>query len=299
MAKIAVQFWNVVCPYGRDLETLLGELSKLAPADRMRTESDGHLSLVGESNKSELWRGGIRKTQTSGLPPIVGAEGEAYPLNLKDKEGLGYTNAFLYHPRTRTLVWETNRKAVSAHRGIGYIFHHSGVASKPALRPILTKQAVELFTTSRVLKRVRLRFANIDGVSLLSQAQDNPELFNHFESLHEDYGAPNIELTLSVGRRKLGLLESIRKQLPKLLADFDGLGSLKTCEATVLDEDQKSTLIDLLSCRIKGEYEVEWSGRDEPDLNVRLGKLEASWLDKGSTIEELSPKPTGGSHEKG
>lgn len=288
MATFTIDFWQVTLSNNRAFETLLEAAMSMKNEARCEAVDEGVIRLQEASLVGGLWQGEMLRIQTTSLPSKAKIGGTTDELGLQDDEGLGFGNAFLYHPPTRTLVHERNRFGVSAARLVRCLMALTTTPGTPALKPRLAGNALKIFDSMEEPTMVEIAFADIASSELLAD-RDN-KMLNWSFDVQERYRAPRATITISMGHKREGL-HKIKEDVRDLIhSKVDYSGYIQRCRVRgkLREADSETMVLDLLNDRIVEEGHVQVDDNNQAPFAPRLLELKKAWLRRGEEIQRMA-----------
>nr|MCH9752162.1 hypothetical protein [Alphaproteobacteria bacterium] len=234
------------------------------PVDRERHIGDEvvvrveRLEEVGDFIIGEMCR-----KQKIGIPPEATDDGLT-PVRLADGSGLGHLSVFIYHFPTRCLLYQENRNGVSLPKLSAYMDPNHGEMGRPM--SLFNFTPVELADPRAALnangvRKFIVKFAAPENLGYLEDP-DAPYV-EQAEAMREEFGGLEVEIAISVGRRKDPRLD---KQ--NVTRTIDGLINhpLVTKMRAVTDGEDDQKMIDFLNRQLMHTSKIELTD-DNPNLN--------------------------------
>ncbi len=219
--------------------------------------------------KGDFLTGLMITTKQTGIPPKHDTVTDEYDaLDLKETEGLGYANVFIYDMKLKVLMYEFNKNGTYLSAFIDYIttfctnqgdFHSFTLE----LNPLLNIQAYERMLDMRFYKHLEIKIAQPS--ELIEEYKGKNQSVKNTLKLGKDSHTDYLTLILDVkARRKEGLLDNF---IQGFAAQFLGIGKKEdddlikqfTIKGYEIDEEGKNvpSTIDLIMDRYKADFKIE------------------------------------------
>jgi hypothetical protein len=229
------------------------------PHDRVKfIEFANHRIECGARNGGMIY-GDFYRLQQDDLPPKVGMQAAAVPLDLGPDHGLGHRVAFGYHVGKRVLGIEKRAAAPSAIRLVQYASIFRGAT---AIVPLPIVRPNEISRLNNVVPRkFEMRIA--EPAQLDAVDGDQLSFKESLEAVRRVVGAPYITLSIGMGPRKG---EVDRNKLTKvanwLLGNYlDQKG--KISDLTISGrEDGSDSVLNLLDAHLGDSTDIQLPGDD-------------------------------------
>ena len=235
---------------------------------RQRYYKDGtkYVQFTILANNSNYIIGYVASTSVAGIPPKRNyRNGTTEELNLKEGEGLGYANIFLYYKTKKILLYEFNKNGcyLSAFKDLLYnacniVFRDIRITL--SFFPVLKKNAYDEFYSMRIYKAVEYVVAN-PGAMQIEQEKNNQATNALCEISKESREIQADSLTLkyatSLKNNPYGLK---RSAVMDIINSIYGKIDVKKIIVTGLIEDPEeraSQSIDLLSEALKDKMKLK------------------------------------------
>jgi hypothetical protein len=307
MTKTArIDFFTIEMPKKSNLffEDFLKKIHALSEDDRTQTVNFAPIRLhqLTESENihgSRIIEGEMIRIRMNNLPSIAGLQGGVENLNLPNDKGLGEQTAFLYHPKTRVILFHNTQVGVS----ISSFLRYSNILGSSILNlfesnlfadPLLNKDALQRLVRIKEIRtfEYKLRVANIDNLGFLQ----NEELSVKEEiELIKTLKAPNIDIKLSIGHLKDNALnrESVTTKIQSLLRWVGKHpGEVSQIRISGVDEDEKICCIsNLLKDVIRESIQLENNSERNCPYSIRQTALREAWQRRQDEIfSMIKPK---------
>jgi len=276
--KVKVDFYRIEMPdnVGISFESVLLQTMQLSEDARTIDIRHAPVCLHKCSQALNFIEGDIVRIRMSGLPYVASLKGQISPISLADDEGIGEQAAFLYHPLSHTLLLQSVQSAVSVGGFVEYFQSFSSFDQLIYADPVLRPQALSSLTRTDLIRRVEVRIAGLNDNTIF---RDGTRGCDELLALGDEYNAPFVALTLSVGHKKRDSLEPTKvKSLVQSLLRIFAKDNTKVSRIRVsgqTDEDQLVNL-DLLRDRIRENINIPSSDRSIPYL-FRQDALRKAW----------------------
>lgn len=240
------------------------------------------------SQRPGCWWGDLVRIRMNNIPTKASLSGEVEPLDLEDDEGLGEETAFLYHIPTKVLMIQRNRLGVSAAAFSTYCKKICQLSEDIDFDPILRGDVLTRLRQMSIIRRFDVKTARLEDLSIL-KGQDLG--VNEILNIGDIFGALNVSLTVSVGKKKKMSLENVITTAISLFRHASAnTGNVKKIEISgANDEDEKSETIDLLEYWITAEIDIDPADLRLVSYAERLQALEQAWNQKKDEIQQMFP----------
>jgi hypothetical protein len=264
--KISVDFYRVEMPM-QTTETFNSVLHRIAgsPDDASRNvEMGGYAYRLHQARfERDLCEGEMVRIRMDQVPLKAKLSGYVAPLELEDDEGIGEDMAFLFYRLTNVLVVQRSRLAVSPARFAGYVEARGGLDGPVIFDPLLQKNALQRLNALNAIRKVEVRLTGVDHPEHL---KDEAHGLNGVIDLLGQFDAPDVALTLSMGRTRgsLGVVDCL--QSIKTLNRVAGENERNFTKLEVHGQrgPQEPEVIDLVKDRVVETFELE------PDYHRRI-----------------------------
>ena len=270
---IKVDFYKVVLPDDaqRPFEQIIETIAS-SPEDQTRNlQRDANPVRLNEAESgSDLWEGEMIRIRMDEVPVKANLEGDISPIGLEEDEGIGEETAFLYHIPTEILGLQRNRYAVSP-SGFAWYFEEKGGITPIELEPILREDAIQRLAQMDEVRKLNLHIAGVENMNVFRGLGRGVK---GMMTLMDEFGSPNLNVNVSMGRRSGSLVSSTVKSVAKQLARLSQRGetTVRKVEITGRDEDGEKTILDLIEYRMVEAIPVEL----DPDRTVSRQKRRAA-----------------------
>lgn len=189
-----------------------------SPDDDGRTRQVGeHHYHMHECEKRDMfWFGNITKIRMDEYVVKTKLSGQRNPVDLEEDEGIGRESAFAYNEYYNVIVLQRNKNTISSDSLAAYI-EKVTKCFPLSLDIVLQKDALKKFESAENYKTVDIKIAKPDSGLFLGSAGETPE---YVEKIMKMLDAPELELRLSVGRKKKRALS--RSAVQNLVSKFLG-----------------------------------------------------------------------------
>ena len=237
---------------------------------------DGPIRIRALEESGDFIYGDMMRIRLDEPGIVAGIHGGTRPIAVAEDEGLGETNAFMYHPSTGHLAYQRNRSGVSATRTAYYAQQKNDLEKAFEFVPILARVAVEQLIGKAKPKRVHLR---VVAGALEQEGIQSRSLEELIDAAHR-MDSPEIEITFSMGRRrKGGMKKDAVLQLVRNVISLRERGhEVKSLEVSAPDDEGgRAELLDFLDATLKSDIPVEPSQVIEEFYRRRIDCLKLAW----------------------
>lgn len=253
-----------------DFPQLLSDLYAIGrPVDRERDLGDDvYVRVERLEHRGDFLVGEMCRKQVVGIPPEANDDG-LDPVRLRDGSGLGHLSVFVYHPQTRCLLYQENRAGVSLSKLAAYLDPYHGQMGQPIslfnFTPVEMADARATLARNDVRKFI-VKFAAPESLGYLEDP-DAPYVAQA-EAMREDFGGLEVEISISVGRRRDPRLD---KQ--NVTRTVEGLmnNPLVSKMRAVTDGEDDQKMIDFLNKQLMHTTKMTLAD-ENPDLNYQQRK---------------------------
>ncbi len=255
--KLTVDFYRVDVSGGLDFQRLLAEVSALPPEERNRTGTSAPIRLQEYSHNGDVIEGDMLKIRMDEVPLKASLYGSTRFIDLNDDEGIGEETAFYYYVPWRVLLLQRNRHAVSASAFAWYFNHISGDGPIIELVPILRSDIMQRLARMTIMRKLDVKIAGVENADIF---RDEGHGVGAIIDLKDAFSAPNVSVSVSMGRRRGTLLvERVREAISGLLR-VSGHGDRRLRKLAVEAQEDFAhapELLDILKSRIIEEIAVD------------------------------------------
>lgn len=224
------------------------------------------------------------------MPKKVTLTGEVEGLGLEDDEGLGEETAFLYDPSTCLLALQRNRDSVSASALTYYVSEMAQVTRPYVLLPVIDPNVMARVEKLKDVRRFRMRVTGSQSGSVLGEAAQSYG-FTRVNHVMDNFQAPSIEVTLSMGRgRRTGSLnvEKVKGFVNRLRGVIEAPGSpIEKIEINGHDEDGATALIDLLKYRVFEQIRLTWEEGRSVGYEARRNAIRQALRNRTEDLDRI------------
>jgi hypothetical protein len=251
---MTVDFYRVNVTGGNDFQRLLADVYALPPEERNRTGTSSPIRLQEYTPNGDILEGDMLKIRMDEVPLKASLHGSTRFIDLNDDEGIGEETAFHYYVPWRVLLLQRNRHAVSASAFTWY-FNHGGPIIE--LVPILRSDILQRLARMTIMKKLDVKIAGVENAEIF---RGEGHGVGAIIDLKEAFSAPNVSVSVSMGRRRGTLLvDNVRETISGLLR-VSGFGDRRLKKLAVeAQEDYTHTpeLLDILKSRIIEDTEID------------------------------------------
>lgn len=184
-----------------DLRTIINQWNGLDLQDRTlkykqekaRLESFGFDSVNGY-----MWDMYFSRLRDFNLPSRAKENAPSEPFDLDDDEYIGENVSAIYDDVNHIIMIQRNKYSLGPSAIEEYINYFTDPDEEINFRPISIPNPTRKFRTAELVRKLRVKFADIDKANIES---NNPSLQKWIGFL-KDYEPINAEIILSVGRKK-------------------------------------------------------------------------------------------------
>lgn len=282
--KMRVDFYTINTQAGPQFHNILQKCSSIPDGDaRSYLDSDfiSHLSKL--EYKDGLWEGDLYRLKIND-PAFKGStSGQVTMVPLKANEGMSDFVAFIFDPSNNVLVWQKNTAGPKIQPFITFCTSNGGPGAAPVVEYMLEKDVLRKLERAPMVRSLNAKIAPSHSM-LVSSDPDHG--VSEVLKLAKLYSGPNVEIIVSVGRKKSGLnAVQILKTIKSLLT-FSKTGdeTVKKLKVNIQDELGDNEPIDLLEQTIRGEIEVEKLADPDEYYTARMDQLRSLYIKKRSTL---------------
>jgi len=301
LRKMKIDYYQVELPKDetKTFETLIKSVADSAD-DRTRNEKYNHVPFrLQEAHESgSLWIGNMVKIRMDGIPPKTKLTGEQEDIDLDDDEGLGEETAFLYDPKTKILVTQRNRFAVSTSAFARYWVLRCGI-DVLSLNPVLRSDAMKRMEQMRVHRKLEVSVAGLNNMQIF---QNQGKGVGALVDLSTEFKAPIVSIAVSMGHNK-GTLAKVKDYADKLMkavnTSTSSRNQKKSGAVTKIlvsgkeGDDEPTEVVDLLEDRMMDIVKVDMSRDHNAFRQTRQDALQQAFNDRKVELEQMFSKPKG------
>lgn len=214
-----------------------------------------------DGSKYCYWELEILKERSSSIPGVATKSGEYNPINVEDGDLLSEDISALYDSQTCIMAVLRKQEGLSP-SGIAKVLTKMMSGSEIELRPLMSKQALEQFTSEMIYRSIQVSMINNHSLS------DKPSLWGILDDSNE-LKAPTINFKLSIGkagkREQSMSFDAISNKLKHLISNSN-VTLLKLSAKPSKTENAK--LYDLINEREHDFVKLEFS-KQNPITHIR------------------------------
>lgn len=272
----------------RRFEQLIEEANRIDGLEN-RTQMMGGYPVRAEriEETHNVWIGEMIKVRMDELPVRVGPSSPITELGLRDDEGVGEPNGFLYDPSTRVMVTHGEHYGVSAVKMVEYFAEATQCRSPIEVEPVLREDAWQKFNRMTTAKAFSFRIGRNINRNLLTGASHS--LNRSLETLG-NYDGLQVEVTVSVGRsRKHGMdKEQMKTDISALVACHEeNAGSVEKLEVRGLNPEDLTDEVDFLQGRMKVVVDVPLGSERRLTYERRKNQLLKARRESSDELERI------------
>lgn len=248
--------------------------------------------LQEASDGGGIFHGDMIRIRLDKFPLKVSLAGYLEVIDLEPDEGMGEETAFSYHAPLNILLVQRNHFGVSV-PAIAYYFQQAGHLTGPIrLDPIMNEAVYARFDRLQTIRKFDIRLAGIDNFDLLRD-QDFAGLA--LADLMQRLRAPNISVTLSMGRSRGALISQAVKELARNFMTFaNEMGHVNKIELVGRDaEFNEPLVIDLINDRMIESIPVTVDEQRRLPYPERRRALDVAWQHRQAELAHLFLPPEG------
>lgn len=286
--KIKVDFYLVCMPYeavdaGITFEGILKKVGCLDDEERNLEIRGFPIHMYAHSTWNQLWEVEMIRIRMNRLPIKASLAGEVEPITLNDDEGIGEETAFLFDPKTKTLVIQNNHMGVSASAVSKFFQEKSGLNTPISFLPIIKGDAVEQLQGLKDIQKMDISLASIDKIPSFKSNNDS---ISQTIDLANFFSAPTMNLTFSMGHHKGTLsINNVIKTAKEILGiSNQNYNHVRKLEISGLDNSDEKSVFDLLEFKIFDEVKIQESNR-RLSYKSRQEGIRKAWLRHKEEIE--------------
>ncbi|WP_411824658.1 DUF6731 family protein [Leptospira sp. 'Mane'] len=213
-----------------------------------------------------IYEGNFVKIRMYGLPSKASIDGSLAEFDLEDDEGMGEEASFLFDSNLQILAFQRNRYSVTMPTFSNYLKKKTNARSEIDFLPILTVDTLNKFKKMDSISKFHLKVAGISNPEAFKKSGYAPE---RVIDLLEEFGAPNMDLTFSMGFAKGSSLKikSLEKAVNQFLKfarskDDETKSEVTSLVVTGHDSENHQEIIDLVANRLYLEKEIDLNKAD-------------------------------------
>jgi len=289
MPTLGIDFFRAELP---DTEHLQEALLKLAAKDlaareyELRDEQVVRLEIA-TSGWQHCVEGEMARLRFSSLPE-KGARGRHMEsLGLPANAGVGDRCAFLYDTRSKVLVLQRNRYAISASGFAHYLNAKAQMTEKVEFRAVLTEAAYKKLASMSDIRRLEIALAAPRNPGQIMR--DTGSAVGPILNARDALLAPSAKFIFAAGRGGESLprrivTDTVRDFLTMRAEDEKSVKSIKVVGA---EEDEEPVLLDLITERLRTSDELEPSRERTLPYEQRRASLRRAWNQHRSELHRM------------
>jgi hypothetical protein len=213
--KLKVDFYRIETSVGIDFQRILSGVNALTPEERNRSGTGSPIRLQEISFNGDVIEGDMLRIRMDEVPLRASLRGDTRFIDLNDDEGIGEETAFYYYIPWRVLLLQRNRYALSASAFAWYFNHISENGMIVMLNQILRSDVMQRLARMTIIRKFKVNIAGIDNASIF---RNQGQGVNAIIDLKEQFSSPNVNISLSMAKRRGSLLvEMVRETIHDLL----------------------------------------------------------------------------------
>jgi len=282
---ITVDFYHVES--ATPFENILSSVMRI-PSGARRNEptSGGIIRLRHHGNREGFIFGDIMRIRQDEPTIVASTNGDETAVAEGDDEGLGVTNAFLYSPDRKVLLYQRNRSGVSAARASYYFQQMAHIDHAILFNPVLGEDVHNKLRSLGAANMLRVKMA--PGRVAQDLGEDGP-LFQVVKAARE-MESPVVDIKFSLGKGRRGSLSlgnifnAIRWTEAKRA---EGM-TVDALELIAREEGcEKVEVLDLLEAKLKFSISVESTKLIEAFYERRIESLFEAWTQRARQIPQF------------
>ncbi|PSB32851.1 hypothetical protein C7B70_08785 [Chlorogloea sp. CCALA 695] len=290
MKKLSVHFYQVKIsqPSTLSFEAILQTVANASADQRPREVRLHHVYVLSiQYGWQETWEGEIVRLRMNDIPVKGNLSGQIEDFKLTHEEGIGEQSAFIYHPATRILALQSNRHGVSPGDFARYFEIFALSNTSITLDFVLQMSAMQRLAKLKEVINFEFKIASLSNMSIFAEDDNAVETIVH---LAEIFQAPsiNIEVKSSLKRKNQSslLLNKVVDTAQALLrASLLKQNKITTLKVSGCDDDNHTTVIDLLKDRMQDNIDINNLGRNRNiAYPLRQKALQEAWNNKLTEI---------------
>lgn len=274
--NIKVDFYQVETPADTNFSDMLQYLNTLPIGERILPDFTSPVRLQEVRLERVYIEGDMIRIRMDEVPLKASLAGETAYIDLEDDEGIGEDTAFLYYVPFNVLLLQKNKYGVSASAFAHYCKRKCD-ADYVFFNPILRTDVLQRLVQMTVIRKFDVKIAGVEN-SEIFRGQDQG--INSLIDLKDEFEAPDVSVTMSMGRRRGSLsVETIKSLITSLLQ----IRHTNTKQVKILDvigqEDStsESETLDILNARIVEQISVDMDGNRRLSYESRRTALRDAW----------------------
>jgi hypothetical protein len=293
--KMSVRLFEVVPDdENHPLQHVLAQLEPMTLGDRLRTLADGkqiraeivELPTAGKP----YWLLDFTRLRFEHGPGRASANRPIQGFALQRGEGFGEETAVLYHPRSRSLVLQTNQFGVR--QGALEDYFSMIIAQPPVgyrIAPVLDPTVAAKLVNADRFTRFTLK---VVAGNISQQMRRNNVSLNRALEIGDQFHAPEVEITLGVGHSRTslstGAVRSFIELAKRLIRERgDSVLQAEVQGRNSADPESKSEVLDLITPTLREEFaDLELGGDLRFTRESRFRALERAFTGWRGAIRE-------------
>jgi len=254
---MTVDFYRVDVSGDLDFQRLLADVSALPPEERNRIGASSPIRLQEYTHNGDVMEGDMLKIRMDEVPLKASLNGPTRFIDLNDDEGIGEETAFYYYAPWRVLLFQRNRHAVSASAFTWYFNHIADGGPIIGLAPILRSDIMQRLARMTIMRKLNVKIAGVENADIF---RGEGHGVGAIIDLKEAFSAPNVSVSVSMGRRRGSLLvERVRETISGLLrvSGHDDRRLKKLAVEAQEDFAHTPELLDILKSKIIEEIAID------------------------------------------
>lgn len=267
--QLKIDFYRIETADGTaDLGSLLGQIHAFSREEDKNVDiGDGHIVRIHDYRKwRDLHEANIVRIRMNQVPMRASTSGALNPIALDDDEGVGEQTLLFYHQPTRTVAIQRNRYGVSCSTVAYYARYLGGIYDAEDMQalPVLEPDIIEKMERMTQIKSLDVRVAGIINPKIFG-AQVSGYTASAMNKLMDNFKAPTVALSLSVGRRRRDSLSV--DHVKEAARSFLGLRRQNEQSVTRLavkgtDEHGDLEVLNMLRAQMTEYVDIDAKGRE-------------------------------------
>ena len=290
--KLNVDFHQVKIsqPSILTFENILENVANTLPDERPKEVRLHHVYIFSiQYGWQNTWEGEIVRLRMNDLPVKGNLAGGIEDIQLAQDEGIGEQSAFIYHPATHILAFQSNGHGVSPGDFARYFEIFAGGNTSITLDPVIQGSALQKLAKLKEVTNFEVNIASLSNTSIF---KDDDNAVEEMIYLAEIFKAPSIsiELKSSLKRKQPSLFVDKVVSTAQSLFRASRLNQNRITTLKVLgsDDDDNKTLIDLLKDKMREKIDVNNPGRNRNiPYNIRQKALQEAWNNRLTEILQM------------
>lgn len=283
--KLVVDFYSVAPADadGNSFEPILERVAQLPNQNKSSRLGENFYRLHLTEQVDGCWIGDIVKIRKDIAPIKADTDGNIEIIPMNDRQGLGEETAFLYCPRTNSLLLQRNRQGTSRVLFARYFEDKAALNGPLGLYPILDPEALVRMGRMRVVRKFDVRVGSIKNGDVFKGSAHS---LGAIADLQAELQAPVVSIHVSMGRHRGSLpISQIRETLGSLFRFYQNGGNeVQKINVSGVDEDDEKDEFDLLNHRIVEVSEVQPDANHRLDYTARRNALHTAWRKRRAEI---------------